>query len=208
MAAPSTIAAPGERVGAVDGSSLAVSLRGVTKTYGPKVVLDHIDLDVRRGEFVALLGPSGTGKTTLLRILTGLVREDGGQVLVPEVRTTVYQEPRLVQSLRVLPNVTLGQRNRDAVRRAGQARAWSASPTSSSARHRPAVLLVTHEVDEAIALADRILVLRDGRFSVDIGIDAPRPRDRTDPGFVGHRRLLLRELGVDLHDAPTRTGDR
>ena len=47
-------------------------------------------------------------------------------------------------------------------------------------RHQPAVLLVTHDVDEAIALADRILVLRDGRFAVDVRIDAPHPRDRTD----------------------------
>jgi sulfonate transport system ATP-binding protein len=68
-------------------------------------------------------------------------------------------------------------------------------------RHQPAVLLVTHEVDEAIALADRILVLREGRFVADIRIDTPQPRDRTDPAFVAHRRFLLHELGVQLPDA-------
>ncbi len=76
-------------------------------------------------------------------------------------------------------------------------------------RHRPAVLLVTHEVDEAIALADRILVLRDGRFAVDLRIDAPHPRDRTDSAFLDYRRQLLAELGVDRasHNASTRPRD-
>jgi sulfonate transport system ATP-binding protein len=58
------------------------------------------------------------------------------------------------------------------------------------------VLLVTHDVDEAIGLADRILVLRQGRFVVDLRIDAPHPRDRHDAAFIDKRRYLLGELGV------------
>jgi sulfonate transport system ATP-binding protein len=64
-------------------------------------------------------------------------------------------------------------------------------------RHRPAVLLVTHDVDEAIVLADRVLVLSDGRFRLDVPIDVPTPRLRTDASFGRLRTQLLAELGVD-----------
>ncbi len=232
----------------------------MSKRFGDNVVLDGIDLDIRRREFVALLGPSGTGKTTLLRILTGLERADAGEVLVPDVRTTVYQEPRLVPSMRVLPNVIIGQRNRqrsavageralDEVGLADHSRAWPATLSGGEAqrvalaralvrepelllldepfaaldaltriqmqdlvgelfrRHQPAVLLVTHEVDEAIALADRILVLRDGRFAVDVRIDAPqparphRPRLRRVPAPAPHR-ARRRPARRRLHSVP------
>jgi sulfonate transport system ATP-binding protein len=65
-------------------------------------------------------------------------------------------------------------------------------------RHRPAVLLVTHDVDEAIALADRVLVLTDGRIGFSGQIDAPRPRDRDQPDLITLRARLLTELGVTL----------
>jgi NMT1/THI5 like len=63
-------------------------------------------------------------------------------------------------------------------------------------RHRPAVLLVTHDVDEAIALADRILVLVDGRIAVDERLDLPPPRLHRDPRFLAYREALLAALGV------------
>jgi sulfonate transport system ATP-binding protein len=68
-------------------------------------------------------------------------------------------------------------------------------------RHRPAVLLVTHDVDEAITLADRVLVLSDGHLSLDVTVDLPAPREPTLPGFTDLRRRLLHELGVDLPTA-------
>ncbi|MGV9693266.1 ABC transporter ATP-binding protein [Streptomyces sp. NPDC003444] len=67
-------------------------------------------------------------------------------------------------------------------------------------RHRPAVLLVTHDVDEAVELADRVLVLDEGAISVDLAIDLPTPRDRRDPRFQEYRDALLAALGV--HSAP------
>jgi len=241
-----------------DLTELAVSLSGVRKSFGDKTVLDGIDLEINRGEFVVLLGPSGTGKTTLLRLLLGLERQDAGQILVPRQRTVVYQEPRLIPSKRVLSNVIIGRpRGRQTaddgrralaeVNLADKHRAWPATLSGGEAqrvalaralvrepelllldepfaaldaltrlrmqdlvgdlvtRHRPAVLLVTHDVDEAVRLADRVLVLHNGRFGYDVVVDLPRPRDRADPAALRHRAAFLTELGV--HDAPTASED-
>nr|WP_085999302.1 ABC transporter ATP-binding protein [Nocardia takedensis] len=65
------------------------------------------------------------------------------------------------------------------------------------AEHKPAVLLVTHDVDEAVVLADRVLVLDDGRIILDQRVDLPRPRRHGDPEFVRLREVLLAGLGVD-----------
>ena len=63
-------------------------------------------------------------------------------------------------------------------------------------RHRPAVLLVTHDVDEALVLADRVLVLAGGRLAFSGLVDVPRPRDRDHPDLIELRHELLRQLGV------------
>ncbi len=65
------------------------------------------------------------------------------------------------------------------------------------ARHRPAVLLVTHDVDEAITLADRVLLLDAGRIVVDRAIDLPAPRSHRQPGFLAYRESLLGALGLE-----------
>jgi putative spermidine/putrescine transport system ATP-binding protein len=61
-------------------ASLPIAVRQLTKAYGAVHALDHVDLDVRSGEFLTLLGPSGSGKTTLLMVLAGFVRPDSGSV--------------------------------------------------------------------------------------------------------------------------------
>jgi sulfonate transport system ATP-binding protein len=63
-------------------------------------------------------------------------------------------------------------------------------------RHTPTVLLVTHDVDEAITLAERVLVLDEGRISVDLPVDLSGRRDPSLPEFQRIRRTLLTSLGV------------
>ena len=63
-------------------------------------------------------------------------------------------------------------------------------------RHHPGVLLVTHDVEEAILLADRVLVLRDSKIAVDRRVELPRPRRVGGEAFDGLRDALLAELGV------------
>jgi len=234
---------------------LAVIGRDVRRHFAGREVLRGLDLSVRPGEFVALLGRSGTGKTTFLRVLGGLDPGYDGEVLVPRHRAVVFQEPRLIPWLRVLPNVTLGlparagEGGRDGLRRralaaleevglADHAGAWPVTLSGGEAqrvalaralvrepqlmlldepfgaldaltrtrmhallqdlcaRHRPAVVLVTHDVDEAILLADRALVLVDGTITLDVPVDLSRPRDRGTQGFLALRARLLAELGV------------
>ncbi|MFI1753872.1 ABC transporter ATP-binding protein [Streptomyces sp. NPDC020571] len=65
-------------------------------------------------------------------------------------------------------------------------------------RHRPAVLLVTHDVDEAIALADRVVVLDRGRIAADLPVELPAPRGPGGTAYAALRGRLLAHLGVDV----------
>jgi sulfonate transport system ATP-binding protein len=211
-------------------------------------VLDDLDMEITGGEFVAMIGRSGTGKSTLLRVLAGLDREVTGEVQVEGTVAVAFQEPRVVPWKKVLANVTLGLRASDPrvvgekalseVGLDGKADAWPLTLSGGEAqrvslaralvrdprlllldepfsaldaltrmtmhrlvldlwqRHRPAVLLVTHDVDEALALADRVLVLGDGKIIHSARISLDRPRHRDDPELVALRLQLLSELGV------------
>jgi len=226
-----------------------VRLRGVSRAFGDVVVLDHLDLDLRAGEFVALLGHSGSGKTTLLRALAGLDPGVTGEIRTGGTPAVVFQDPRLLPWRSVLQNVALGLRDRDPQTRArhalaevgleGREDAWprqlsggqrqrvalaralvrepdlmlldepfsaldALTRVSAQAlvnelwqRHQPAVLLVTHDVEESLLLADRVLIVDGGRIAYDERFDLERPRRRDHPDLVSRRRELLERLGVD-----------
>ena len=230
--------------------SQALTINGLTRDFKGRVVLDGLDLAVPDGQFAALLGQSGTGKSTIIRIVAGLDTDFGGEVHAPEGRAVVFQDPCLMPWKRVLHNVTLGLHGADAEDRArgvlaevglsDHLRAWPLTLSGGEAqrvslaralvrhpqlllldepfgsldaltrikmhalvealcaKYRPTVLLVTHDVEEALLLADRVMVLEAGRIAYDTMIDLPHPRRRTSADFQARRAEVLAALGVQL----------
>jgi ABC-2 type transport system ATP-binding protein len=93
-------------------SPLALSVRGVSKRFRHRRVLESVDLDVRHGEAVALVGENGAGKTTLLQICAGLVRADAGVVTVDGSLGYCPQHATFLESLRVDEHLILFGRAR------------------------------------------------------------------------------------------------
>src|SRR5699024_533236 len=87
-----------------------ITLSGVSKSYGSKVVLSNINLKIKRGEFVAIVGKSGCGKSTLLRLIAQLDRPSAGKVYVPngKIIRMLFQDGRLLPWKTVKENVMLG----------------------------------------------------------------------------------------------------
>lgn len=84
-----------------------VALKNVVKSFGDKVVLEAFDLELGSGERICLMAPTGSGKTTALRIALGLERADGGAVFASECCGVVLQQSTLIPSLSAFDNVLL-----------------------------------------------------------------------------------------------------
>lgn len=227
-----------------------VRLDGVTKSFGDRSVLRRLNLDIPAGQFVAVVGRSGGGKTTLMRLVCGLDLATSGEVfvgdgkvngLMPQVRL-LFQDPRLAPWQRVRANVGiargpgwreaadaalrdvgLADRGRDwpSVLSGGQkqrvalARALVSRPgvllldepfgaldalTRSEMHHLIeriwtehgfTTVLITHDVAEAVALADRVVVLRQGEVALDVSVDLPRPRAAATAEALELQRRIL-----------------
>lgn len=234
---------------------VAVQVRGLSKRYGDRRVLQDVDLALAPGEFVAIVGRSGCGKSTLLRQLAGLETADAGAVTLDgravdgardELRI-MYQDARLLPWKRVIDNVALGLSGHNARAHAHEALAqvgladrsfdWPAALSGGQRqrvalaralvhrprlllldeplgaldaltriemqqlieqlwqRHRFTALLVTHDVAEAVALADRVVLIEGQRIAFDEAVALARPRSRGLAGFAAfEERVLSRVL--------------
>ena len=193
-----------------------ISLEGVRVRFGGRDVLESLDLQVAKGEFVAIIGPSGGGKSTLLRLIAGLLEAQEGSVRVSGRPAMVFQDYRLLPWRTVWQNVNLpreltgrggdpdeelkqvgmgayaslyphqlsgGMRARVAIARAlaqdGEVILFDEPFAALDALVRErfnlemkrlhhktgkTILFVTHSIREAVYLADRVVVLRDGRI--------------------------------------------
>ncbi|CAN7664226.1 ABC transporter ATP-binding protein [Rhizobium sp. LjRoot98] len=234
-------------------------------------VLDGVDLTIRKGEFITLVGPSGSGKSVLLDIIGGLtqatrgaVEIDGKVITKPDPKTGyVFQQYALFPWRTALANIEYALEVRGVTKRertdkaryflslfglsgfedrfpnqlsggmqqrVAIARALAADPevllmdepfAALDAQTREilqsellriwekintTVVFVTHSIDEAIYLADRIVVMtaRPGRVKEIIDIDLPRPRDgdiRSSTEFNGHRGRVWEALRDEVNKA-------
>lgn len=240
-------------------ASASLTIKGLSKAYGALPVLRKVSLEVREGEFLCIIGFSGCGKTTLLRILAGFEPYEGevlhNGLLVekpsPE-RFMVFQDlnqllPWKTVRGNILFGLMAGRTNeytsvRDLIslvglegfenyyphqlsggmkQRVAIARALFVNPSvllmdepfgSLDARTRSqmrvellriwqevrkAVVFVTHNIREAVQLADRVVVLsRHGTVGAIVPVILPRPRDLASQGFNTYWRKILNLMEV------------
>ncbi|MFS2123389.1 ABC transporter ATP-binding protein [Pseudomonas sp. Pseusp97] len=243
----------------------ALAIQGLSKAYSidgrSLPVLENIDLAVRPGEFVSIVGASGCGKSSLLRLIVGLENDYSGRILLDGQTVTgtslergiVFQDHRLFPWKTVQENVALALKNQKLSRaekrelvadhlelvgltgfeqayphqlsggmaqRAAIARALITRPkvllldepfgaldalTRVRLQHelqriwvqqRSTMIMVTHDVEEALYLGDRVIVMdaRPGRIRHEVRVDLPHPRERGHALLAKLKEELLAEL--------------
>ena len=246
-----------------------LSMRFPGKRAGDEIaVLENVNADVSRGEFVCIVGPSGCGKSTLLNIVGGFLKATSGEVTVegqpvrsPDPRRIfVFQENGVFPWLNVHENVGFGLRQKthserqqiiaryiDMVglggfenayphelsggmrQRVEIARALAANPdiiymdepfgaldflTRLKMRtdlvriwqsEKKTILFVTHDIEEAVQVADRVLIMtaRPGTIQDVVDINLPRPRHLDSPGYLEKRDRIFQLMGMSLRVGET-----
>ena len=261
---------------------VTISLRGASKTFdtrdgGSYTAIRDVDLTVRRGQFVTVVGPTGCGKSTTLSLISGLAPATEGEVLVdgapvtgiPEGLGYMFQNDAVLPWRSVLDNVAAGPRYRGVPKAEARdrARAWvqkvglagfegyhphqlsggmrkrvalaqtlinepsillmdepfGALDVQTKAimqnelltlwdKTRPSVIFVTHDLEEAIALADQVVVMTaaPGTVKAVHHIDLPRPRGavqeiRFEPRFLELHHQIWESLREEVERAYART---
>jgi sulfonate transport system ATP-binding protein len=231
----------------------AVHIHQLNKQFGSTQVLQQFNLDIKAGEFVAIVGRSGCGKSTVLRLIAGLEQATAGRIDIdsPIGRNThtdirvMFQEPRLLPWKTVLQNVQLGlaKDHQQAAKQllstvglADKADLWPSQLSGGQRQrvalaralaHQPTLLLldeplgaldaltrlemqqliekiwleqqftavlVTHDVSEAVQLADHIILLDQGHIAQSFKVDLPRPRNKAHPKFAALEVEVLNSI--------------
>jgi sulfonate transport system ATP-binding protein len=231
-----------------------LQVRGLEFSYNEgSCVLGGVDLDVDKGEFVSVVGRSGSGKSTFLKVVCGLVSAQGGSVATLGTTRMVFQEDRLFPWLSARHNILCGSvkvgenenvRVEELLKQVRLKEKGSSYPRQLSGGERQRIALcralignpdlllldepfgsldvenrangqqilmdlifdrqtscvfVTHDIEEAILLSDRVAVLRNGRIENLITISFPRPRLPEfvfTEEFVELRKEISRELYI------------
>ncbi len=228
-----------------------VSVKNLTKSFGDLKVLDDVSFDVKKGEFLCIVGPTGCGKTTFLNSLTKLYQIDSGEILVDGEAINlkkhniayIFQEYSTMEWLNVQQNIEYGlkikkypeelikqrvdnvinivgldkyrlfypkQLSASMLQRVVIARAFAVEPElllmdepygqlDLSLKYKledelinlwqqtgTTVIFITHNIEEAVYLSDRIMVLtnKPTKIKKDLVNNLPRPRSVVDPAFV------------------------
>ncbi|WP_418179918.1 ATP-binding cassette domain-containing protein [Aliarcobacter lanthieri] len=237
-------------------SGIEIKTTRLTKSFGNRVVLSDFDLHINKGEFICIVGKSGCGKSTFLRLVGGLEKISSGKLLLDGVESLginsntriMFQDSRLLPWKTVIENVALGLPKEsyhlalDALDEVGlhaRANDWPANLSGGQKQrvalaralvHKPklllldeplgaldaltriemqtlieriwqehefTVLLVTHDVSEAVILGDRVVLIEDGKITLDLEIDLPRLRERGTQEFARlEADILSRVLGT------------
>lgn len=245
-----------EQVVCID-KDIKVSVRDLTKKFGDLTVLDEINFDIKRGELLAIVGPTGCGKTTFLNCMSKLTPTTSGDIFIDgEVADPtkhnlafVFQEPTALPWLTVSDNVSFGMKTKhmpkkqmqerleyildlvglkdtanlypnqvsaSMMQRIAVARAFAVNPDLLLMDEpygqldvklrfyledelvklwqtlQSTVLFVTHNIEEAVYIAERILVLspKPTKVRAEVVVDLPRPRNYLDPKFIEIRRQV------------------
>ena len=234
---------------------------GISVVYDGEKIIEDVSLTLNEGELVSLLGVSGSGKTTIFNVLSGLLKPDEGRVLIdgrditgkPGDVSYMLQKDMLLRHLTVIDNVSLplvlkgmskkearekarsylsdfglegtenkypkelsgGMRQRCALLRTYLTGAdvalldepFSALDTLTKAsvhrwymdimeRIKLSTVFVTHDIDEAVLLSDRVYILsgKPGRIADEIRIDMPKPRDPLSDEFIRYKREIIAKI--------------
>lgn len=233
-----------------------IESQNIIKKFANTQVLNNLNLTIHPGEFVCVVGRSGCGKSTFLRLLAGLEKASSGEITLDGVVNEkvhsdiriMFQDSRLLPWRTVIQNVALGLPKEsynlalDALKEVGledKANEWPANLSGGQKQrvalaralvHKPrlllldeplgaldaltriemqilieriwqehkfTVLLVTHDVSEAVILGDRVVLIEEGKITLDLEIKLPRQRERGTAQFAElEGNILSRVLGT------------